>query len=110
MDDNSEFIDKLILSGALEPKGLDPETGEIVFSFTEKLEAVDPELYRGFNELIHMYVMELWQKGYIAMDVMSPDPKVSMTEYGMNTNNWAQLEELPMQILKTLMQATLGEL
>ena len=40
-----DFIDALILNGALEVAAIDMETGEALYKFTDKLKEISPELY-----------------------------------------------------------------
>ena len=50
-------IDDLILSGALEPAGIDPESGEMLYNFTDKLKDVSPLLHQEVNILIIMFFL-----------------------------------------------------
>jgi hypothetical protein len=53
-------IDDLILSGALEPAGIDPESGEMLYNFTDKLKDVSPVLHREVNNAFNAHVMKGW--------------------------------------------------
>jgi len=45
-DETRDFVDKLLEQGALEIVGIDNDTGEILYGFTEKLLTVDPTLHK----------------------------------------------------------------
>jgi hypothetical protein len=72
-------FDNLILSGALEPAGIDSETGEMLYSFTNKLKDVSPELYNETQKMINREIMGLWEKGFIDVDLMDDDPMARLT-------------------------------
>ena len=44
--DEDDAIDQLILLGALEVAGIDIDSGEPIYNFTEKLMDVSPELHK----------------------------------------------------------------
>jgi hypothetical protein len=73
-------IEDLILSGALEPAGIDSETGEMLYTFTDKLKEVSPILYREVNNMFTSHVMKFWELGIVNMDIMSENPIVTLTE------------------------------
>ena len=45
MAEEDNIIDNLILQGALQPAGIDLETGEMLYNFTETLKEINPELH-----------------------------------------------------------------
>lgn len=79
-DDDESFIDNLILKGALEIVGVEAETGELLYGFTEKLIEVDPGLHAKFMGHFHQDMMYLWENGFISMDVTEANPLVNVTE------------------------------
>jgi len=52
--EESKRIDELILLGALEPEGIDSETGEVLYKFTDKLKSVDPQLHGLVNNIMSL--------------------------------------------------------
>lgn len=107
-NDPKDMIDELILNGALEIQGLDMETGQIVFSVTEKMIELAPELYYEIEESIHKVIMSLWEKGFLAMDVTAVSPNVSPTEAALDRNNWDVLSEEQRHVMNTVMRAFEG--
>lgn len=104
-DDDSELIDTLILEGALVIQGVS-ESGEITYTFTEKLRDMAPELYFGFLEMIHLSIMTLWEKGFVSMDVTLDDPVVTPNEKAFDKNSWKVLTQSEIQTLDALVRAS----
>jgi len=104
-DDDSELIDTLILEGALVIQGVS-ESGEITYTFTEKLRDMAPDLYYGFLEMIHLSIMTLWEKGFVNMDVTLDDPVVTPNEKAFDKDNWKSLTQSEIQTLDALVRAS----
>ena len=98
----SEMIEKLILDGALEVSALDSETGRILYSFTEKLEHVDPELFKFVLDTFYAGAMSLWEKGFVEITLEDADPRVRLTGKGASIKNLDELTSLEFAILETL--------
>lgn len=101
---NQELIDTLILEGALVISGVD-NNGEIVYQFTDKLKELAPELYDSFMAMIQQSVMDLWEKGFLNMDVTQENPLVSPTEKALDQSNWHELSDSETQTMFALMKA-----
>ena len=78
--DEFETIDHLILNGGLEFVGIDEETQEPLYSFTPKIKELMPDLYDQHLDLVNFEVMNLWEKGYLNVDLMSENPMISLAE------------------------------
>lgn len=78
-DSISQIIDNLILEGGLEVAGVDPDTGEMLYSFTPKVKELMPELYEDHLNFINDELMVLWEKGYVNIDFLMDDPLISLT-------------------------------
>lgn len=78
MSYEDEEIERLILAGALEPVGIDEETGEFLYNFTDKLAKVNPKLQKEL--VLHFYneTMYLWSNGFLDMDVTFSNPVISL--------------------------------
>lgn len=85
---NSEnIIEFLVLSGALEAAGIDSETGELLYSFTEKIKDVMPELYHDHINHVNKEIMGLWEKGFVKMDLLSDvNPVIGLTPLAFDKN------------------------
>jgi hypothetical protein len=100
MSSEEEYIDNLILEGAIEVVGISQETGEFLYSFTPKLAEVDPDLHKKFVDAFYSDVVSLWEKGFLKMDITSENPMVSVTEKALNKEEVSSLsEELQMTLI-----------
>jgi hypothetical protein len=100
-----EFIDYLILEGAVEVAGIDAKTGEFLYSFTEKLEQVDPEMYRHSIDMFQGMVKRLWEKGFLNMNIDHANPTVSLTEAAFDAEARRSLTEEESSVLDTIIEA-----
>jgi len=82
--DDSEMINKLILDGGLEVAAMDNDTGELLYSFTPKIKEIMPELYQEHMHNVNSEIMNLWEKGFINLDLFQPDPVITLTIKALN--------------------------
>ena len=101
-DDIEKIIDDLILSGGLEVSGIDADSGEILYGFTDKLKEVSPEMANGLMELFHMHVMALWERGFLDLNPTEENPMVRLTEFAFNEDAVATLHPDLKQTLKII--------
>lgn len=95
-----EIITNLILQGAVEVSGIDLDTGEPMYGFTEKLKEVSPDLAAGIEELFHMHVMALWELGFVDMNPTEENPLVRLTNFA---DDEAAIESLHPDLKRTLL-------
>jgi len=95
-------IDDLILSGALEPAGIDPESGEMLYNFTDKLKDVSPVLHREVNNAFNAHVMKLWELGMVSIDITDKNPLVQLTEKSFDPDLISQLNDEELYTLKEI--------
>ena len=101
MDDKS--IDSLLLAGIIEVAALDSDTGELLYSFTDKFKEMMPELYEIHINYIHNEVMYFWEKGLVHIDdVTSENPVVSLTEKAFDENAIASLSDSKKESLEEI--------
>jgi hypothetical protein len=86
-------IEDLILSGAVEVAGVDPETGEMLYNFTNKLDQVHPALAREVENMFDSHVMKLWELGMVKMNVMDKNPIVKLTPKAFDPGSIKSLDE-----------------
>jgi hypothetical protein len=77
--EEQDSIDYLILNGGLELMGIDSSNGEFLYSFTPKIKELMPELYEQHIQDTNNKVLNLWEKGFLNIDLMENDPVVSIT-------------------------------
>lgn len=85
-DPEDEKLDRLISSGAIEPAGINPETGEVLYNFTPELARIDPELDAKLKEHFHREMLALWEKGFIDMDVTIRNPAITLAQKAFDSN------------------------
>lgn len=103
-DDTDKVLENLILSGALEPAGLDMETGEFLYTFTNKLQSVSPVLHNEMTNYFHQEMMSLWQLGFINMDITSNNPTVSINEKAFDEDAIKSLTKDQVYSLKEILR------
>lgn len=89
--DKDKFLEDLILSGAIEFAGIDLETGEMLYNFTDKLKDVNPQMYESSMTAFYHEMRELWAMGFIKMDITEENPLVTITEKALDDDAVAAL-------------------
>jgi hypothetical protein len=84
IDPEDGVFEELLFNGAIEIVGIDQQSGEMLFNFTEKLKDVDPKLYEKMNDFFYQELLSLWEKGFISMDITQKNPKVSLTQKALD--------------------------
>lgn len=100
---NDEFFDELILNGFIEPAAFDSESGEMLYSFTEKARIEMPDMQRQADEYFHSMIMFFWENGFISMDMDSSNPTVSLTQKSFDEaeiNNLSADQKVSLNIIK----------
>ena len=83
-DEEDSLIDDLILAGGLEISGIDERNGEFLYTITNKMKDLMPELYEEHLAHVNEEIMKLWEKGFVNVDMMSDDPIVTITQKAYN--------------------------
>ena len=102
--DEDDAIDQLILSGALEVAGIDIETGEPMYNFTDKLLEVSPELHNEVSTYFSRETMSLWGEGFLNMDVTEKNPMVTLTEKALDDRELSKLSKENQVTLKEIIR------
>lgn len=79
MSSEEDIMQDLILKNAIQFAGVN-ENGEMLYSFTPKIKEVMPDLYNAHLNNVNAEVMNLWEKGFVNVDLMSQDPVVGLTK------------------------------
>jgi hypothetical protein len=61
------FLEHLVLMGAIEMDGIDSNTGEMIYSITENLEFVNPDLYDQLKKQYNDHMFSLIKQGPMTM-------------------------------------------
>ena len=92
MDNEDMILEQLILEGAVEFSGIDSDTGEMLYNFTEKLQEISPMLYEEHLNSIETEVMYFWQHGFLAMnDITQANPLIRLTTKAFDQEALASL-------------------
>lgn len=78
-EEEDSLIDDLILAGGLEIAGIDERSGEFLYTMTDKMQDLMPELYEEHLDHINQEIMKLWEKGFVDIDMTNNDPLVTLT-------------------------------
>lgn len=101
---NEEELDGLILAGAVRPAGIDTETGEMLYEFTEKLLEVAPQI---FNAVVDSHVQEmyyLWERGFVDMTITDDNPLIRITPKALDEEAVAELPPYMRSVLKEIIR------
>lgn len=109
MANEDKLIENLILNGALEVAGIDIETGEPLYTFTEKLKDIDPDLHNEVFTLFSKEAMMLWENGFLDMDVTEKNPTVRLTPKALNEIEVMKLDNDKQFTLKQIIKYLLEE-
>ena len=109
MSYEDEEIERLILLGALEPSGLDEETGEFLYNFTDKLSEVNPELYKDISLYFYNETMYLWSHGLIDMDITSSNPLVKLGPKALDLDAVSKLDKNQKRVFEEIHRIILGK-
>lgn len=109
MSEEDEIMEQLILNGALEFAGIDIETGETLYNFTDKLKDVDPVLHNEFYTYFSKETMALWEHGFIEMDVTDDNPMVKLTEKAFDMNEVLKMDKEHQYTLKEIIRIVLKD-
>lgn len=102
-------IEDLILSGAVEVAGIDPDTGEMLYNFTDKLKDISPILHREVNNMFDSHISRLWELDMIDMDITLENPIVRLTKKAFHPAFISKLNEEERHTLKEIKRNLIRE-
>ncbi len=105
-----EFMEHLILSGALEVAAIDMDNNEPLYKFTDKLKDIAPELHKDMFTYFYTDVMTLWEHGFVDVDLSSDDPVVTLTDKALNLEDVSTLDKQQKSTLKEIIRILNEEL
>ena len=92
-NNEDELIKNLILEGALEVAGIDSENGEFLYTVTPKMQEIMPDMYEDHITQVNRDILNLWEKGYVNVDFLSPNPMVTISEKGLDNDEVSKLSK-----------------
>ncbi len=103
-NEEEEFLENLILNGAVEVVGIDIETNEPLYTFTDKLAQFSPALHKDMSNYFYKEMMFLWENGFIEMDVTELNPTVRLTEKALDETKTRSLKREQWYSLKEIIR------
>lgn len=101
MEDMS--VEEMILAGIIEVSAIDSETGDFLYTFTNKVKEALPELYEMHINAVHNEIMYFWEKGLVHIDNFeSKNPIVSLTDRAFDEEYIQTLSDAKQRSLKEL--------
>lgn len=94
MADPNEYnysLEELILMGVVEASGIDAETGDMLYSFSESMLNEYPEISKRWEEAFHRELMFYWENGLVDMNITSANPTIRITPKGVSEEGLACL-------------------
>lgn len=84
LNENNYTLEQLILMGVVEVAGIDAETGDMLYNFTDAMNEELPEVAKRWEEAFHREMMYFWELGLIDMNVTASNPTIRITPLGVN--------------------------
>ena len=100
-----DYLEHLILQGAVEVAGIHQDTGEFLYGFTDRILTVDPEMYKRTGDFFQSMIKVLWSKGFISMDVTESNPLVTLTVKAFDKEAVSELTVEEQTVLESIMFA-----
>ena len=97
-------IEDLILSGALEVAGMDMDTGDMLYNFTDKLKEINPDLYEDMSNYISTETMALWVEGFLDINITEKNPMVRLTDKAFDDSEVSKLSKEKQYTLKEIIR------
>ena len=102
--EKDDYVESLILEGALEFAGIDLETGEMLYNFTDRLMEVDPKLYKSVLDSFYQEIIRLWELGFVNMNITERNPNITLSEKSFDPIQIASLDKLTQKTLIELIE------
>lgn len=98
-------IEELILNGIVELSGIDSDTGEFLYNFTEKLKKDMPELWNKRMEFIKSEITFFWENGFLEVENFETnEPIIMLTEMAFDEYEIAKLSKERQHTLKEIIR------
>lgn len=92
MNEEETFI-MLLAEGGIKFTGYDDSTQEKMYVFTPKIKELMPDLYQQHLNSVNKEVMNLWEKGYLNLDLFAKDPLISLTGKALSSTSLKELSK-----------------
>lgn len=96
-------IEKLILDGVVEFAGVDSETGQFLYNFTNKFYEYFPDAMNDKLDMIKAEMKFFWEAGFIDVDdIDSVNPMIALTDKSFDEVELSKLPKEKQLILEEL--------
>jgi F0F1-type ATP synthase epsilon subunit len=96
-------IEELILSGVVEVSSVDPDSGELLYSFTNKLHEVMPEFLNRKLDFVKQEVDFFIETGFLEVnDPRAQNPIIFLTDKAFDEEEVADLSKNKQKSLKEI--------
>ena len=102
---SDDYLEYLILNGYVEVAGVDQETNEFLYRFTDNARETIPGLQEQLNEEFYGLIVYLWEHGFISMDIESKNPLVTLNEKALDKDEVDKLPYIYKSALLTIIDA-----
>jgi hypothetical protein len=102
---NPDNLERMILDGLVEVSGIDSNTGEMMYVFTQYAKETFPELQREADEYFNQLILFFWEQGFINMDLSEENPTVTITEKALDKEEVAKLTTEVRSALQMILDA-----
>lgn len=102
------ILEMMILDGSAEVSGIDPDTGEFLYSFTPKIVELHPEVYTEMMEFYYSSVVALWEKGFLDVDMDSDEPVVLLNDKSLDPEQVKTLSSSEQRLLESVVAQIKG--
>lgn len=99
-----EAFAMLLAEGGIRFMGYDEVTQEKMYVFTPKIKELMPDLYQAHLDAVNAEVMNLWEKGYLNLDLFASDPLISLTDKAFSPVDIFELSEEEIVSLNEIMR------
>jgi F0F1-type ATP synthase epsilon subunit len=96
-------IEELILSGVVEFSGVDSETGEFLYSFTNKLHEIMPDYFNDRLDFVKSEMAFFLETGFIEVDdPEAKNPIIFLTDKAFDEDEISELSPSKQKSLKEI--------
>lgn len=103
--ESDEYLEYLILNGYVEVAGIDEDSGDFLYTFTESARETIPGLNDQLNDEFYSLIVYLWEHGFVTMDIESQNPRVTISEKALDQEQVEKLPSIYKSALHTIIEA-----
>ena len=90
--EGDDILESMILDGSVQFAGVDSDTGEILYGFSQKVAELHPEIYAKAQNFFHSMMYKLWEQGFISMNIAEANPLIRLNEKSFDQDAISKLD------------------